>query len=81
MLVCATKPIYGQGIENGWGGGGGGGSSVDCDLSMNECMGLSVRKMPLPIHKSNQEFGNNSKEKKTLPHHEQCLGLETLKNQ
>ena len=55
---------------------------------MNECMGVFLKKMSLPTHKLDQEFENilkknqkKRKEKETLHHHEQCLGLETLEIQ
>ena len=34
---------------------------------MNESMGISVRKISLPTHKSNNEFGNNLKNKTKNP--------------
>ena len=47
---------------SGVGGGGGGGAVTS---PMNECTGVTVSKMSLPTHRSNQEYGNNLKTKKS----------------
>ena len=60
------------------------GSSMDSDLSHDECMGVLLKKMSLPKHQLDQEFENilENLKNNNNPHcHEQCLGLETLENQ
>ena len=63
---------------------GGQGAVWTVSSPMNECMEVFLKKISLPAHILDQEFGNTlgeEKQQKPLHHLEQCLGLDTVENQ